>query len=157
MGPDESVFRSHVEQGSFQSGVDRRRWRLIKIEWPYVFIAVSAAEREGEPAEYILRFECQNYPQTAPTAQLWDLERGEPLTPERWPAGRNRVPLAFNPGWKNGQCLYVPCDRLSIEGHEAWRNQHPNMIWSPTRNITQYLWIVYDLLNSSDYTGPRRT
>ena len=155
MQPDERVFRAHLEAGPFQSGVDRGRWRLLSIGWPYALIAISAATRERAPGEYTLRFECSDYPQRAPTAQPWDVERGMPLEPQYWPAGRVRVPLAFNPSWKDGQCLYLPCDRLSIEGHDPWRNQHPAMIWSPAGDITLYLRIVYDLLNSADYTGTR--
>lgn len=155
MGADERVFRAHLAAGPFQSGVDRGRWRLLALAWPYAVIAIRAAERPGGPAEYALRFECTNYPQTPPTAQPWDAERGVPLEHARWPGGRSRIPLAFNPTWKGGQCLYLPCDRLAIEGHDGWRSQHPSMIWSPAGDITQYLRIVYDLLTSSDYTGPR--
>ncbi len=155
MQPDEQVFRSHIEAGPFQSGVDRGRWRLLSIEWPYALIAISAAARERAPDEYALRFECRDYPQTAPTAQLWDVERGQPLEQRRWPAGRGRVQHAFNPAWNSGQCLYLPCDRLSIVGHDVWRSQHPTMIWSSASNITLYLRIVHDLLHSSEYTGTR--
>ena len=155
MAVDEQVLRAHLEAGPFQSGVDRGRWRLLSLKWPYPLIAIQAADRVGGPAEYALRFECTNYPQTAPTARPWDAERNSPLPLARWPNGKSRVPLAFNPEWKDGQCLYLPCDRLSIEGHDAWRTQHPSMIWSPTSDITQYLRIVHDLLNSSDYSGPR--
>jgi hypothetical protein len=154
LSPDEQVLRSHLDSGPFQSGLDRGRWRLISIDWPYVLVAISAAPDRG-PAEYVLRFECSNYPQSAPTAQLWDVERQQPLAPQRWPGGRGRVPLAFNPGWKGGSCIYLPCDRLSFEGHEGWRTQHPSMIWSPSKSdLTLYLRIVHDLLNSPDYTGP---
>ena len=155
MGADERVFRAHLAAGPFQSGVDRGRWRLLSLAWPHAVIAVRAAERPGGPAEYALRFELTNYPQTPPTAQPWDPERNAPLEPARWPGGRSRIPPAFNPGWKGGQCLYLPCDRLSIEGHDGWRSQHPSMIWSPAGDITQYLRIVHDLLTSSDYSGPR--
>jgi hypothetical protein len=155
MRADEQVFRSHIEAGPFQSGVDRGRWRLLSIEWPHVLIALRAAEREQAPDGYAFRFECSNYPQTAPTAQPWDVERGQPLEQRCWPAGRGRVQFAFNPAWNNGQCLYLPCDRLAIVGHDAWRGQHPAMIWSSASNITLYLRIVHDLLNSSEYTGTR--
>ena len=155
MQPDEQVFRSHIEAGPFQSGVDRGRWRLLSIEWPYVLIAIRAAAREHAPDEYALRFECSNYPQTAPTAQPWDVERGLPFEHRYWPAGRGRVQLAFNPAWNSGHCLYLPCDRLAIVGHDAWRDQHPTMIWPSASNITLYLRIVHDLLNSSEYTGTR--
>lgn len=157
MQPDEHVFRAHTEAGPFQSGVDRGRWRLLSITWPYATIAIGAAQREHAPREYALRFECSNYPTAAPSAQPWDNERGAPLEQRCWPTGRGRVQLAFNPNWNNGQCLYLPCDRLSIIGHDPWKDQHPAMIWSSTSNITLYLRIVYDLLNSSDYTGTRGT
>lgn len=157
MGVDEQVFRSDIAAGPFQSGLDRGRWRLLSIKWPHALIAVQAADTAGGPPDYALRFECINYPQSPPTAQPWDAERDVPLAPERWPSGAKRLSLAFNPGWRGGQCLYLPCDRLSIEGHDPWRTQHPSMIWSPASDITHYLRIVHDLLNSSDYTGPRGT
>lgn len=153
--PDERVFRYHIRQGPFQSGVDRGHWRLVAITWPNALIGIRAARREPAPDEYVLCFECTDYPRMAPTAQPWDPETGEPLPTALWPTGRSRVALAFNPGWKSGQCLYLPCDRLSIEGHDPWRTQHPEMIWSPSGDITQYLRIVHDLLTSSDYTGLR--
>ena len=157
MGPDERVFRAHLEAGPFQSGVDRGRWHLLSVDWPHAVIAVRAAERPAGPSEYEFRFELSNYPENPPTAQPWDRVRTAPLEHARWPGGRSRLPLAFNPGWKNGECLYLPCDRLSIEGHDGWRSQHASMIWSSARDITQYLRVVHDLLNSGDYTGPRGT
>ena len=157
MGVDEQVFRDHLKAGPFQSGVDRRRWRLLSIKWPHALITIQAAERVGAPPEYAFRFECTNYPQSPPTAQPWDPDGNTALPPGRWPNGVRRVPLAFNPGWKGGQCLYLPCDRVSIEGHDTWRTQHPSMIWSSASDITHYLRIVHDLLNSSDYSGPRGT
>lgn len=155
MSPDEKVFRMHIERGPFQNGVDRQKWRLLSIDWPYVLIAISAAAREGAPSEYTFRFECSNYPQAAPTVQPWNADRGTSLEHKLWPTGRSRVPLAFNPGWNNGQCLYLPCDRLAIAGHNQWSSQYPSMIWSSNSDITFSLRIIYDLLNSNDYTGTR--
>ena len=152
--PDERTFRQHVAGGAFLRGRARGRWRLIRITWPHAVIAVSAAARRGSPSEYGFRFELRNYPQWPPTAQPWDLERDSALPGSRWPTGRSRLAGAFNPGW-NPQALYLPCDRLAIQGHDAWITQHPSMIWRPTGDITQYLFILYELLNSSDYTGAR--
>src|SRR5687767_12166837 len=88
MGADERVFRAHLDAGPFQSGVDRGRWRFLSLAWPHAVIAVRAAEWPGGPAEYALRFELANYPQTPHTAQPWDPERNAPLEPARWPGGR---------------------------------------------------------------------
>ncbi len=153
-GPDGRAFRAHVAAGAFLRGTARGRWRLLSVAWPYAVIAVSAAPRDGSPLEYGFRFELTNYPQVPPTAQPWDLARDATLEPGRWPTGRHRLLGAFNPGW-NAAALYLPCDRLAIAGHDAWRTQHPHMIWSPTGDITQYLRILHELLNSADYSGAR--
>ena len=151
----ETVFRAHLDAGPFQSGIDRGRWRLVALAWPHAVIAVSAAERLVAPTEYAFRFECTGYPQAPPTAQPWCETRNAPLPANQWPGGRSRIPLAFNPNWKSGQCLYLPCDRLSIEGHDPWRTQHPSLIWSPDHDVSHYLRVIYELLNSSDYSGLR--
>lgn len=153
--PDELVFRSHIQGGAFLAGVDGRRWRLISIDWPHALIGVNARQREEWPSEYVFRFECSNYPQAAVTAQPWDLDQKLPLDAKRWPGGKSRIPSVFRPDWKGGQCLYLPCDRISVEGHNDWPTRYPHLIWKATSDITLYLEELYDLLNSSDYTGPR--
>lgn len=154
--PAARVLLAHLEDGPFASGVARGRWRLVEVAWPNLRIAISAAPRPGAPAEYELRFDCTGYPRQAPTGQPWDGARNAPLAQPHWPTGRGRVPLAFNPDWGGGAALYLPCDRRALDGHEHWRTQHPSMIWSPDGDITQYLRIVHDLLNTTDYAGTRR-
>jgi hypothetical protein len=155
MTPAEKVFRAHLEKGPFQSGVDRGRWELVSVTWPHSVISVSAAERAGAPSEYSFRFDLSNYPASAPTAQPWNATGNAPLQRANWPGGRGRIQHAFNPDWKGGSCLYLPCDRCAIEGHDPWRVQHSEMIWNPKGDITQYLRIIHDLLDSEDYTGLR--
>jgi len=152
--PDERAFRQDVGGGAFLRGAARGRWRLVKITWPHAVIAVSAAPRAGFPSEYAFRFELTNYPQDPPTAAPWEVERDLPLATTHWPTGRSRLAAAFNPGW-NAAAIYIPCDRLAVQGHDAWRTQHPSMIWQPSGDITQYLSVLYELLNSGDYTGAR--
>lgn len=152
--PDERAFRQHLACGAFLRGTARGRWRLVRVAWPHAYIAVASAPRAFSPSEYSFRFELANYPQVPPTAQPWDLEHDAPLASERWPTGRSRLAAAFNPAW-NAQALYLPCDRLAIQGHDAWVTQHASMIWRPSGDITQYLFVLYELLTSGDYTGAR--
>lgn len=152
---DEQIFCAHLADGPFQSGVEQKKWELISIDWPHVVISISATTHEEWPSAYGFRFECSNYPDTAVTAQPWDLEHNTPLEPRKWPGGKNRVPKVFRPDWKEGHCLYLPCDRISIEGHTDWHTKHAHLIWKPTSDITLYLDAIHELLNSSDYTGPR--
>jgi hypothetical protein len=155
--PDEQVFTQHITDGPFQAGVDRRHWRLISVEWPYAIIAVSAAPRPGGPAEFYFRFELSNYPQVAPTAQPWNVATQSPLPAAQWPAGPRRVSSVFRPDWKGGQCLYLPCDRVSMQGHDGWRAAHPHLLWQANHDITLYLEAIYDLVNCSDYSGVHGT
>jgi hypothetical protein len=147
--PDEAALARDLGSGRFRTGVAMGRWRQLYFGFPYVVIAVTAADE----SEIALRFECGNYPQAAVTAQPWDALRGVPLARELWPKGTSRIPLAFNPDWKGGTCLYLPCDRQSIEGHDHWRMQHPALLWEPARGICKYLGIVHQLLNTADYGG----
>lgn len=151
VSPEEAVFRTHLDGGRYLSGVAAGRWRLVSVSWPYAVFTVRAADG----VEYGLRFECKDYPHTPATACPWDIGIDAPLSFDKWPKGRERIPLAFNPGWKNGSCLYLPCDRQSIEGHANWYQEHPSLVWNPTLGIVHYLRIVHDLLNSGDYGGCR--
>lgn len=148
---DETALRRDLAAGRFISGQAMGRWTLMSIGWPYAFISVRAADG----IDYGLRFECAGYPHVPVTAQPWDIVANQPLAVALWPTGASRVPLAFNPGWKSGCCLYIPCDRQSIEGHDGWRNDHPALLWDPTKGICKYLGIVHQLLNSGDYGGRR--
>lgn len=151
ISPEEAVFLIHLTGGRFRSGAAAGRWRAVSVTWPYAVFGVRGADG----VEYGLRFECGDYPRTPPTARPWDIERDAPLSHDRWPTGRERVPLAFNPSWKNGACLYLPCDRQSIEGHANWFQEHPSLIWDPALGVVHYLRVVHDLLNSGDYGGRR--
>jgi len=153
--PDERALRADLDAGVFQLGVCLGRWRAGAIDWPFVQIAVAAAERAGGPAEYWFRFDCTNYPQQAPTARLWDAAANVALPVPRWPAGRSLVPSVFRTDWQNGTALYLPCDRVSAAGHENWRTEHASYCWSPAGGIVLYLRKLHELLNSSDYTGVR--
>lgn len=151
MSPDERALRRDLAAGRFVSGQTLGRWKLVRIAWPYVTITVTALDGQT----YGLRFHCVDYPATAVTAQPWDEIEERPLPANRWPSGHSRIPLAFNPGWKQGQCLYLPCDRLSIEGHDNWRSEHPALLWEPAKGICKYLGVVHQMLNSADYGGRR--
>jgi len=98
-----------------------------------------------------MRFHCDNYPNTPPNGTFWDFERDERLSADKWPKGSGRVEASLKPTWKDGMALYLPCDRMSIEGHDNWRAEHPSKIWNPQRGIVQYLEIVHDILQSRDY------
>ena len=151
--PDQLLLERDLAASEFRCGEIEGCWRHIVTNWPNVVIAVSTALRPNGPSECGSRFECTGYRQSAPTAQPWDLVSNTALSANRWPTGRSIVPSVFRPQWKDGTCLYLPCDRLAIEGHANWQHEHPTRLWNPARGIVCYLEQLYDLLNSNDYTG----
>ena len=151
LAPDERAVRRHLEGANFLAGVDAARWWLVRIDWPLVIIAISAAPREKSPSEYSLRFDLSGYPVDAPTAAPWDAARDCPLDGARWPKG-HRIGKAFNPGWKSN-ALYIPCDRTAISDHPAWRQQYARYLWDPSKDVTFYLRLVHEMLNDDDYQG----
>lgn len=122
--------------------------RILKTEWPHCYIAVKA--KDGR--EHVLRFNCQGYPETPPTAGPWDIDQNKILDFAKWPKGNGgRLSAVFRTDWKDGSALYLPCDRVSIEGHDNWKTEMPSKIWRPTIGIMQYLELVHELLNCRDY------
>lgn len=147
-GPDERALRADLAKPAFRLAQSEGRWRLIAIAWPAVLVGVVAADG----TEFVLRFDCTGYPASAPTARPWDVDKSAPLPFDRWPGSKGgRVRAVFRPDWKDGTALYLPCDRVSREGHDNWRNETPTMIWRSERGINQYLEIVHELLNCGDY------
>jgi hypothetical protein len=146
-----AVFHADVSGGEFLAGSDRGYWRMKSVNWPVTIITVAAAARPLSPEHYAFSFDLTGYP-GAPAAQLWDVTTDSPLVPANWPAGTGRVALAFNPGWRQ-DAIYLPVDRIALQGHDPWLQQHPGYVWDTARDICQYLELLHDLLNCEAYSG----
>lgn len=146
--PDQRAFEGDVAEAAFRLGASRGRWELVRTDWPFVQVRVWAKDRRA----FLFRFDCTGYPQSPPTAGPWDTETNAVLAADRWPMGNGgRVTSVFRPTWKGGTALYLPCDRVSIEGHDSWRTEMPSKIWRPAHGIVQYLELVHELLHCGDY------
>lgn len=142
LSPDEVSLRADLASARFLSGVDRGRWRLLRLEWPHAFIVVVACDG----LEFVLRLNCKGFPIAPPTGTFWDMDANGRLSDTRWPRGGERLRHAFRLDWKNGVALYLPCDREALVGHDAWPNQYPQLIWKPAKGISHYLEVVHDIL-----------
>jgi hypothetical protein len=151
--PGLALLEQDLAAPEFRCSQIEGRWWHIGTSWPHTIITVAAPPRPKAPDAYAFRFECSGYRQNPVTAQPWDTAANTPLPLNLWPTGTTIVPSVFRPTWKQGQCLYLPCDRMSIEGHDQWRSQHPSRLWQPARGIICYLEQIYELLNQDDYTG----
>jgi hypothetical protein len=151
--PDRVLLELDLVSSELRCGEIEGRFRHVSTAWPHVVIAVAAPARPGAPVEFGFRFNCAGYRRVPATAQPWDIAANRPLPPARWPTGPHMVSAVFRPDWKGGQCLYLPCDRMSIEGHDNWRNEHPSRLWQPDRGIICYLEQLNGLFFESDYSG----
>jgi hypothetical protein len=152
--PDERAFQKHVNEAAYLLGELEGRWQLGKVGWPIAVITVTA--RDG--CRFALRFDLSGYPETPPTARLWDAKQDAPLAQNRWPRHNGgRLGAVFRSDWKTGTALYLPCDREAIVGHDNWRTQMPSKIWRPSVGIVMYLELVHELLNCRDYSPPLGT
>lgn len=148
--PDQRALLACLESPRFRSGVDSGKWRVVAIEWPYVYLAVSAAPRGGAHIEYGLRAELTGYPQQPPACTAWSLEHNRQLTPDERPKGE-RAGDVFKHSWKEGEALYAPWDR-SCARYSDWATKHPALAWHAGRDLTFVLRQVHDLLNDVDET-----
>lgn len=157
MTPDEAAFKAHVEEPPFLEGIDRGKWGLhgvtSAIVWPIATIWVGADAKPGWPDRFFFRFDLAGYPNQAPTAGPWDIGSNARLPNDRWPRGPRFVSKVFNPGWNGGVALYLPCDRLAMNGHDHWKSVHPGDWWQPSHTIVKYLTCVYQLLHLQDYVN----
>jgi len=147
MTPDEQSLRADLGSARFLSGEDRGHWRFNQLQWPHLYVNVTAQDKR----EFVLRLDCSGFPASPPTGTFWDMALNNKLASEKWPSGGERIRLAFRHDWQNGNALYIPCDRISITGHPDWPAQYPQLIWKPSKGISHYLEVVYDLLQSKDY------
>lgn len=154
MSPDEQAIRVHLDGGRFRAGVAAGRWRLVSMTWPYVVIAVSAAERANGPVEFILRLEVAGYPHTAPTGSLWDLDSNTWLGADRRPKGPRVASVFRTDNWAGGAtAMYAAWDRIALQSHADWAQKYPLLAWNPTRELSFVLDKVHELLNAHDYLG----
>lgn len=153
--PDRVLLELDLAAPEFRCGEVERRWRHVVTCWPHVVIAVAAPPRPRAPEEFGFRFNCSGYRRAPVTAQPWNHAGNQPLPAAQWPTGPSIVSSVFRPEWKQGQCLYLPCDRMSIEGHDNWRNEHPSRLWQLDRGIICYLEQLNGLFFDSDYSGIR--
>jgi len=154
VSPDERALRDHVGGGGFRAGVTAGRWRLVDLTWPFVTVAIAAAERPNSPVEFAVRFECGGYPHTAPTGGIWDLETNTSLPAGRRPKGERAAQLFRTDGWAGGStAMYAAWDRVGLQAHQEWATKYPLLAWNPTRDLTFVLDNVHEELNSIDYLG----
>ncbi|MGD9721494.1 MAG: hypothetical protein AB7O59_09820 [Pirellulales bacterium] len=154
--PEARQLAADLEAPPYLLGEGRGRWGRTSqptSEWPIVFFWVQAGEREKGPDRFGLRLDCAGYATRSPTGGFWDLDKNEMLPEAKWPKGTNRVEDVFKFGWRGGTALYHPFDRVTWDAHPNWPQQYASLAWTRDHTIADYLRMVHELLNCSEYRG----
>ncbi|WP_438943675.1 DUF7665 family protein [Noviherbaspirillum malthae] len=139
----QAAVEAELAAPSFRLGVKRRRWRLLKMEFPYLFIEVSGVTSDGAHTAFSFRFLVDQFPVTPPDVRCWDMDANTTLPPDRRPKGPPRTAEAFKE-WGYG--VYRPWDRHGIS-HNNWMTDHPHLAWHARRSLTFILEDLHELLN----------
>lgn len=149
MRPDEAALLRDLASPAFKVGERRGRWALRGVRFPYFLFFIAAPVRAGGPSGFLMRSDCAGYSGTAPNSQLWNGGTNSPLEERHRPKKRDGGVMTAFRTW--GQCLYHPIDRLA---RDHWPvTQHPEMLWTPDKDITFLLETVHAILDSSEYAG----
>lgn len=81
----EHLLRRHLHQEHFQAGIDRQRWRLIELSWPYAIFGLRSKQKVGHYCEASLRLKFDKYPLAPPRAECWNAETRSATEPSDWP------------------------------------------------------------------------
>src|SRR5581483_5708259 len=125
MSTEQMRFENDLKHPGYIVGEAKGMWGIIRDaailpKWPKVIMWVRAAERPNSPDKYYLLFDLTGYSATAPTATLYEVDKGAKLDKTEWPNGDADFKLAFNPDHAFG--FYLPCDRLGQNGKEkTWK------------------------------------
>jgi hypothetical protein len=133
-----------------QVGVLRRWWTIDQVDFPALTITFAVPYDRFEPARLTLRLDCTGYPEQAPTGAPIDPETGGLLDQSHRPT-HGRCAMTFRTDWENGRALYLPVDRVALNGHPDWPTVHAHEIWDPELGIGQLLVMVRrDLTEGED-------
>lgn len=143
--PAKAEVEADLDSPRFRIGVVRKQWRVEWFEFPHLLITIAATKPDGAAGKYSFRFELSRFRGTAPLVQIWDAEKNHLLPEDRRPKGSERVTQAFK-NWQPPDTIYRPWERSAI-AHNNWHVTHPELTWTPSRDLTFVLEDLHALLN----------
>lgn len=147
--PSRDVFLQHLDAADYLAGEMEGNWGTHNNEgpeWPFVIFWIKLEDG----GKIYLRFNFQDYNRLAPNSIPWDQTTNNVLDSPKWPKYNKRCSQIFRPEWRR-DALYLPCDRIAINGHGDWPQKHPYLIWKAGDSFVKYLKEVYQALNPDSY------
>jgi hypothetical protein len=162
MKPDQRLFEADLQSAGYLTGALAGRWGLAEgpvlpdgMAWPNACFWMAAAARTNGPARYYVMIDLSGYRSVPPTGTFWNPVDRVSMARDKFPKGRagSRVERVFRTDWENGRAFYHPYDRVAASSHPDWRRSMPQLVWTDTHTIVDYLEEFQSLLMSEDYLG----
>ncbi len=158
--PESPAARTVVAQLNaprFQCGVEEGRWCVLALEFPHLYVSVSATDREsGATAAAEFHLLCDGYPSPGPYVERWDFERKQKSAPpSRGSPGYVDALKEWGGGTDSG--IYRAWQR-GAANHNAWAQKRPDQAWHAGRDLTFIMERLYDLvLEQARWLGRRKS
>lgn len=144
------MLDADLASGEVELGIHRGWWTIDAVEFPIVVVSFAVPVTLYPPGRLTLRIDCTDFPQQAPTAHPIDAASRAILDAGSRPT-HGRCAMTFRCDWEDGRALYLPVDRVALNGHPNWRQEHTHEAWDPARGIVQFLRLVRrDLIDDPD-------
>lgn len=154
-------FQRDLLSFRFREGELKGDWGLAEgapAPWPHALLWIRTAERDSRTVRFYFRFDLTGYPKSAPSACLWNIDKGEVLDESKRPRDSSgAVLIEFRMPWNGYHALYVPWDRGGIQSHPDWTKTYPGRIWREGCTICDFLDWTWELLNADTYAGIKAT
>ena len=135
----------------FQSAVEEGRWKVLLLDWPYLFVHVVGRDpASGKEYGHDFRLECEGFPMPGPFVERWLFAENEthgnrPPPPGSGSPGFVEAMKDWDeiPGRHGG--IYRAWSRGGA-GHNNWIDKRPDEAWDRSREITFIMEQLYALM-----------
>jgi len=138
INPNQERVELDMLEPAFLDGVERRKWRVVGLQWPYLLVGIAA----GDGGELGMRIELDQFPTQAPAGIPWILDEDRASTINELPTGA-RAERIFRSGWSQGHewTPYMASERLvtRVNEHPEWQQMYPSRAWNVSRHLSFYL------------------
>ncbi len=138
--PSRRTVEAQLSSVRFVSAIERGRWSVLLMDWPSVYVRVTAADIDtGKTFSHDFRVQCDGFPEPGPFVERWSFAEDDThgLRPPRSLEGAPGYidamkDWAETPGVHGG--IYRAWQRIAAN-HGDWAAKRPDLAWNRMRNI----------------------
>jgi hypothetical protein len=146
--PAQRTVAAQLQSGRFLCGVDEGRWKVLKHDFPHLYVRVVATDPEGGlKVTQDFHLTCDSYPTPGPYVEGWDFDKGCRPPP---PGGSSASPAFADAlkdwGGPNGHGGIYRAWQRDAATHNDWANKRPDQAWNATRDLAFLMERMHELV-----------